>query len=124
MCPAAGQGALAIETRAEDAEVIAVLAFLEDPTARKETDCERALLKAMGGGCQVPIGANAKLHGNVLHLEAVTATPDGKAVLRESADGANSVYLGESVAKRLLDRGGSSILESVYAQNPELPQQP
>jgi hydroxymethylbilane synthase len=124
MCPAAGQGALAVETRAEDAEVIAALAFLEDSTARKETDCERALLKAMGGGCQVPIGANAKLQGNALHLEAVTATPDGKTVLRESAEGHNAVYLGESVAKRLLDRGGSSILESVYAQNPELPQQP
>ena len=124
MCPAAGQGALAIETRAEGAEVIAALAFLEDPTARKETDCERALLKAMGGGCQVPIGANAKLQGNVLHLEAVTASPDGKAVLRDSAEGENAVFLGESVAKRLLDRGGSSILESVYAQNPELPQQP
>ena len=87
MCPAAGQGALAIETRTADQQVCGALAFLDDATARAETDCERALLKALGGGCQVPIGANARVQGGMLHLDAVVASPDGKLVLRKSAAG-------------------------------------
>src|SRR5262249_13382975 len=78
MCPAAGQGALAIEVRAKGREIINALSFLDDSATRAETDCERALLQAMGGGCQVPIGANAKLQGDDLKLEAVIASPDGE----------------------------------------------
>ena len=74
MCPAAGQGALAIETRAGDRDVIGLLTFLDDDATRRETDCERALLHAMGGGCQVPIGANANRQGSELRLEAVIAS--------------------------------------------------
>jgi porphobilinogen deaminase len=59
MCPAAGQGALAIETRAGDETVREVISFLDDKASHIETTCERALLKKMGGGCQVPIGASA-----------------------------------------------------------------
>src|SRR5258708_20105517 len=81
MCPAAGQGALAIEIRAGHGPVRDAIAFLDDVTARAETDCERALLKKLGGGCQVPIGANAKLREGVLRLDAVVASPDGREVL-------------------------------------------
>jgi len=124
MCPAAGQGALAIETRAGDREVIDALGFLNHAATRAETDSERALLRKMGGGCQVPIGANANLRDSLLHLDAVIASPDGKSVLRESVTGANAISLGESAAEKLLQRGGAAILEAVYAQNAAMPQQP
>jgi hydroxymethylbilane synthase len=124
MCPAAGQGALAIEIRAGDSAVRNVLAFMEDTATRAETDCERALLRRMGGGCQVPIGASAKWSGGRLHLQAVVARPDGKSVLREFDDGEDPTALGELVGSRLLKNGGAAILDLVYAQSAPLPEQP
>jgi len=124
MCPAAGQGALAIEIRAGDEDVRSALEFLNDAAARSETECERTLLKKLGGGCQVPIGANAKFDDGTLHLKAVVASPDGKVVLRESASGSDSQKLGDSVAKALLNRGGASILEAIYGRQIAVPQQP
>lgn len=124
MCPAAGQGALGIEIRADDAEVRNAISFLDDEACRLETECERALLKALGGGCQVPIGANAKWRDGELHLQAVVASPDGRSVLRESAAGCDAHALGEAVAKKLLQRGGAKILEQVYGQQVAVPQQP
>ena len=124
MCPAPGQGALAIETRAEDQEVINALSFLDDPSARAETECERALLQSMGGGCQVPIGANATLEGSTLQLQAVIASPDGKSVLREYATGNDAFEVGKSAAGKLLNRGGKAILDAVYTESVPLPQQP
>src|SRR5437879_1859524 len=117
MCPAAGQGALAIETRAQDEGVIAALAFLDHAAARAETDCERALLKKLGGGCQVPIGASAKLQEGVLHLEAVVASPEGRLLIRESRSGNDPVSLGTAVGENLLRRGGSEILDRVYGKD-------
>ncbi len=99
MCPAAGQGALAIEIRKGDSTIRQHVAFLEDKAARAATTCERALLNAMGGGCQVPIGAFAELVNGRLHLDAVVASPDGARVLRESADGDEPERLGESAGQ-------------------------
>jgi hydroxymethylbilane synthase len=124
MCPAAGQGALAIEIRAGDEKVRQHLAFLDDTSARLTTSCERALLNKMGGGCQVPIGASAELRDGVLHLDAVAAHPDGSKVLRETGKGEDPVKLGESVAARLLMAGGEAILDEVYGHKVELPAQP
>jgi hydroxymethylbilane synthase len=124
MCPAAGQGALAIEIRAGDSVTGQHLAFLDDAAARATTTCERALLNQMGGGCQVPIGALAEIRNGRLHLEAVVADPDGTKVLRESREGSDPVQLGESVGETLLQRGGDAILEAVYGQGIILPQQP
>jgi hydroxymethylbilane synthase len=124
MCPAAGQGALAIEIRAGDRDVLNALEFLDDARARAETECERALLAKMGGGCQVPIGANATFSIRGLSLEAVVASPDGKKVLRETGNGASPLELGESVGESLLTRGGAEILESVYGRQTVIPQQP
>ena len=124
MCPATGQGALAIEIRADDDAVREALSFLDDQASRSETDCERALLKKLGGGCQVPIGASARLQGGILHLEAVVATPDGTSLLRESATGSDPSELGEELGDNLLRRGGDKILDRVYARSAALPQQP
>jgi hydroxymethylbilane synthase len=124
MCPAAGQGALAIEIRRGDSANRHYLAFLDDADARTATTCERALLNKLGGGCQVPIGAFAEVRSGRLHLEAVVADPDGSKVLRESSDGEDPIKLGESVGEALLRRGGDAILEAVYSQEITLPQQP
>ena len=124
MCPAAGQGALGIETRAGDSAVREALAFLDDPAARAETQCERALLGKLGGGCQVPIGANAKWRDGRLQLQAVVASPDGKLLLRESMTGDDPVALGELAGEKLLGRGGAAILDQVYGKGTVLPQQP
>ena len=124
MCPAAGQGALGLETRAGDEPVREAIAFLEDVGTRLETDCERVLLKALGGGCQVPIGANARWQDGQLHLEAVVASPDGSVVLRESVDGTDRAQIGEKAAERLLARGGAAILDAVSRKITAVPQQP
>jgi len=124
MCPAAGQGALAIEIRAGDSATRQHLAFLDDAAARAATSCERALLNKLGGGCQVPIGAFAEMRDGKLHLEAIVADPDGSKVIRESRDGDDPVQLGEAVGETLLRRGGDAILEAVYGQGIAVPQQP
>lgn len=124
MCPAAGQGALAIEARTGDHHVINALSFLDDSATRVQTECERALLEAMGGGCQVPIGANATLQGDTLHLRAMIASPDGARVLRESASGTHARSLGERAAKSLLTQGGQKILASLANEPITVPQQP
>jgi hydroxymethylbilane synthase len=114
MCPAAGQGALAIEIRSGDSAVRQHLAFLDDASARATTTCERALLNSLGGGCQVPIGALAQLRDGRLHLDAVVARPDGTRLLRQSAEGEDPVQLGEIVGATLLAHGADEILEEVY----------
>jgi hydroxymethylbilane synthase len=124
MCPAAGQGALAIEIRVGDADMREHLLFLDDANARAATSCERALLNRMGGGCQVPIGALAEIRNGKLHLESVVANPDGSQVLRDSRDGDDPSSLGEAAADALLNRGGKEILAEVYKQNSPNPPQP
>jgi hydroxymethylbilane synthase len=139
MCPAAGQGALAIEIREGDAATLEHLKFLNDPAARAATTCERALLNRLGGGCQVPIGAFAEVittHVAAdafvrpadlpahLHLESIVADPDGSKVLRDSRDGDDPVQLGNEAGAALLARGGAEILQAVYSRGLAIPPQP
>jgi len=124
MTPAAGQGALAIEIRRRDGATRQLLTFLDDAAARAATTCERALLNKLGGGCQVPIGAFAEMHGSALHLNGLVAHPDGTKLLRESRDGTDPIALGEEVGQALLNRGADVILEEVYGEGFALPQQP
>jgi hydroxymethylbilane synthase len=123
MCPAAGQGALAIEIRFGDEVLRNVLSFLDDRTARTATTCERALLNRMGGGCQVPIGAFAELRQGKLHLESVVADPDGSRVLRDSRDGDDPGKLGNDAGEALLALGGDEILRAVYGRGLAVPPQ-
>jgi hydroxymethylbilane synthase len=126
MCPAAGQGALAVEIREGDSVTRKHLEFLNDDVARAATTCERALLNRFGGGCQVPIGALAEMRDGKLHLEAIVADPDGSKVLRESQDGNRNdpEELGNAVGETLLKRGGDEILEAVYGRGLAVPPQP
>ena len=124
MCPAAGQGALAIETRSDDTRTKAALRFLDDQPARTTAACERALLNGLGGGCQVPIGAHATATGDTLELTAVVASPDGKQVLRRRQTGREPDALGTELARLLLKDGAQSILDRVYASSTTVPEQP
>ncbi len=124
MCPAVGQGALGIETRSADDAVRRHLAFLDDQAARVTTSAERALLKTLGGGCQVPIGAHAELIEGRLQLTAIVARPDGSQVLRERQTGADPEALGETAGRALLAKGADEILREVYAATAAAPQQP
>ncbi len=124
MCPAAGQGALAIEIREGDASTRQHLLFLDDAAARTATTCERALLRQLGGGCQVPIGAFAEVRGEHLHLTAVVAHPDGSQVLRETQSDTSPEKLAAAVAAALLARGAEAILQEVYGSAAAAPQQP
>jgi len=124
MCPAVGQGALAIETRRSDQQTKTLLAFLDDADTHAAIECERALLGSLGGGCQVPIGAYAEIRSGRLHLRAMVGRPDGSKILREQSEGTDGVKLGRDVAQALLERGGEKILSDVYAQEVAVPKQP
>ncbi len=114
MLPAVGQGALGIETRVGDDAVNELLSPLDDPETRIAVTAERALLAALGGGCQVPLGAHATLDGGKLNLLAVVADHDGKRTVRVELTGESNApeELGNAVAARLLDQGGGELLES------------
>jgi hydroxymethylbilane synthase len=124
MCPAAGQGALAVETRVDDSATVDALQFLDDAGTRAAVECERAALNALGGGCQVPIGAFAEVNAGGLHLRAVVASPDGSEIIREQASGKDPHKLGQQVGEALLARGAQRILDAVYGKQVSVPQQP
>ena len=118
MCPAAGQGALAIEIRSGDIGTRELMAFLDDSTARAATTCERALLSTLGGGCQVPIGAFADVRNGTIQLKGVVASPDGLTLLRDTRQGKVSEpeNLGREAGAALLSRGADKVLSAVYGE--------
>ena len=125
MCPAAGQGALAIEARAGDEQALKHVAYLNHEPSRDAVFCERAALNALGGGCQVPIGAYARKESGRLQLQAVVARPDGSEIIREEQSGNDPERLGASVGAALLGKGARRILEAVYNEgHAAVPQQP
>jgi hydroxymethylbilane synthase len=117
-CPAAGQGALAIETRKDDRATIEAVAFLDDAATRFAVTAERAALAALGGGCQVPIGVHCRPVPESVELEifAVVADPEsGKSVrIRHSAPrSGDGTALGKLAAQMLLEAGAAPLLEPV-----------
>jgi hydroxymethylbilane synthase len=110
MCPAVGQGALAIETRDDGDGLVATARKLDHAPTRAAVTAERALLADLEGGCQVPIGAHASLSGSFIHLRAIVASPDGQRVLRDNATGEEPILLGHELGRRLLAAGAAEIL--------------
>ena len=114
--PAIGQGALGIETRRDDREVEGRIGFLNDRESSIAVTSERAFLKKLEGGCQVPIAAYARTVGNALHIDGLVGTIDGKRLIRHhregSIDGAES--LGIELADLLLSQGAKEVLDEVY----------
>ena len=110
MCPAVGQGALAVETRIGDD----VCGALDHAETRAAVTAERAVLSALGGGCQTPIGAYARVDGQRLHLMAVVLSSDGAQSVRDEADGpaAEGARVGRELGEKLLRLGAARLLEA------------
>src|SRR5690606_38470727 len=110
-----GQGALGIEVRADDTELRAPLAALHHPETAACTTAERTLLEAVGGGCQVPLGALATVEGNALRLRACACSPDGTQVVRAERFGTLDApeELGKAVAQALIGAGASVFIRQV-----------
>lgn len=114
MTPAPGQGALAVEGRAEDPTVLQMLSAVDDPDARRTTEAERELSARVGGGCNVPFGALAELQRGAITLRAVIASPDGRSVVRAYAQDSAERWRDavDAAWKDLRDGGGEAILEA------------
>lgn len=116
MCPAVGQGALAIETRQGDTRIESAVKPLDHAPTHRAVRAERATLRHLGGGCQVPIAAHALAEGEQLRLLGVVASLDGNQVIRAAAVGSieDPEALGGEVARDLMAQGVRAILESAY----------
>ncbi|WP_036477577.1 hydroxymethylbilane synthase [Myxosarcina sp. GI1] len=115
---AVGQGALGIECRAEDTEILEVLKVLEDADSRDRTYAERSFLRELEGGCQVPIGVNTSIEGNTLTLVGMVASLDGKQLIKDTVTGnrSDAEQLGKDLAARLREQGAGEILAEIFAQ--------
>ncbi|MDJ0580762.1 hydroxymethylbilane synthase [Crocosphaera sp.] len=115
---AVGQGALGIECRTGDPEILELLKALEHPETRDRCYAERAFLRELEGGCQVPIGVNTKIENNVLTLIGMVASLDGKTLIKDTIEGepAQAESLGQTLATRLRDAGATEILAEIFAE--------
>ncbi|MCX6620567.1 MAG: hydroxymethylbilane synthase [Acidobacteria bacterium] len=116
MCPAVGQGALAIETRDDGGAGQAACRRLDHLPTRQAVTAERAVLAALGGGCQVPIGAHAVIDGAAIWIRAVVISPDGRQIIRRESRGAagDAQAIGARLGAELLAHGAREILDTVY----------
>ena len=117
--PAIGQGALGIECRVDDRELNDLIAFFNHADSRTCVTGERALLRRLEGGCQVPIACYGQLMDGKLHLTGLVGSVDGKRIIKDSIEGApdKAEKLGVSLAEKLLTQGADVILREVYGHN-------
>jgi hydroxymethylbilane synthase len=114
--PAVGQGSLAIETRAEDERVINFVKVLNHEESRLRAVCERAFLRELQGGCQVPIGAYAWIEGDRIKIKGFISDLEGERFLEGYEEGSlqEAEEVGKRLAQRLLREGGEEILKEIY----------
>ncbi len=113
MLPAPGQGALAIQCRADDQTTLSLLAALEDDSTRKAVTAERAFLSGLGSGCSVPVAAYGNVKGqtsNVITLTGLVASIDGKQMIKVSGEESNALELGKHLADEAIAQGANEIL--------------
>ncbi|MCK2214642.1 hydroxymethylbilane synthase [Actinomadura sp. ATCC 31491] len=112
LLPAPGQGALAVECRADRADLVAFLGVLDDPRTRSAVSAERALLAALEAGCAAPVGAFAADDGHTLNLTATVVAIDGREAVRKSAAGSPSeaVDLGRLLAAQMIAEGADRLM--------------
>jgi hydroxymethylbilane synthase len=117
--PAIGQGALGIETRMDDKEVEGQIRFLNDRDSSIAVTAERAFLKKLEGGCQVPLAAYARPVGTGLRVDGLVGSIDGKRLIRHHVEGPieNAESLGIELAETLLGKGAKEILDEVYQRS-------
>jgi hydroxymethylbilane synthase len=112
MLPAPGQGAMAVQSRADDASVLELLRPLDDPAPRAAVTAERAFLKALGGGCSAPVAAYAISNlQSLISMTGRVASPDGCRVIRVSGVGADPIALGAELARKALAQDAGEILK-------------
>ena len=116
LCPAPGQGALAIECRADDALTREILSSLNHADTCSAVTAERTALAALGGGCQVPIGVYCYRQETRWHISACVARPDGGIILRAQEVGTDASDLGHGIAEKLLSLGARDLLASEGVQ--------
>jgi hydroxymethylbilane synthase len=112
MLPAPGQGALAVQCRADDTETIALLATIHDPLTAAAVHSERAFLGSLGGGCSLPVAAFAEKNDGSIILTGAVISADGKQAIRLSAVDNEPQKLGERLAGLVLERGGAELLKA------------
>jgi hydroxymethylbilane synthase len=112
MIPAMGQAALGIES-IDDPKVLELISILQDEEAMIETSVERDFVEVLEGGCQVPIGVNAKLNGNQLEVRCIVGMPNGDELLKEKIVGSKSDYksLGKELADIMVENGAIKLLK-------------
>ena len=115
---AVGQGALGIECRAGDTEILEVIRVLEDGSSRDRALAERSFLRELEGGCQVPIGVNTSIEGETLTLVGMVASLDGKQLVKDTVTGNrnHAEQLGKDLANKLRSMGAGDILAEIFAQ--------
>ncbi|WP_050615949.1 hydroxymethylbilane synthase [Bacillus testis] len=119
--PAVGQGALSIECRSDDHELLNGLKAFESAVTDRTVRAERAFLDAMEGGCQVPIAGFATSDGqDQLTLTALVGTPDGKTILKERITGTDPITIGLKAAEAIKARGGQKLIDDVKAESAKL----
>jgi hydroxymethylbilane synthase len=115
--PAVAQGVIGIECRGADTRTRTLLSALDHEATRRTTDAERAFAHRLGGSCQSPVAAHARLEGERLMLDGLVAEPDGTRLLRDSLSGASGdpAALGRRLAERILAAGAGPLLERLRA---------
>ena len=113
--PAVSQGVIAVETRSDDPEIIALVQLIHDKESEICVNAERALLRALEGGCQIPIAGHAHIEGDTVVLDGLVGSIDGKTIIRDQMRGPIELAeeVGKQLAKVLSDKGGKEILEQI-----------
>ncbi len=110
MLPAPGQGALAVQCRSADEEILGLLSPLDDADTRAAVMAERAFLAAFGGGCSIPVGAYAQRENDVINMKAIVASPDGRELLSFSGSDSDPTFLGNKLAQEAIAQGALGII--------------
>ena len=115
MLPAIGQGAIAIQSRTSDDEIINLIAKIDHSITRREIEAERAFSKRLGGNCRTPIAAYASSYSSKLSIEGMIASSNGQILVRGriTSDNPKSSEVGEELARSLLDKGADALLEKM-----------
>lgn len=116
MLPAPGQGALAVQCRADDATTLGLLSALEDESTRKTVTAERSFLQGLGGGCAVPVASFAQVEDQmpkVIQMTGLVISEDGKKAVKVTGQGTDSIQLGTELAQKAIQQGADEILKLI-----------
>ena len=116
--PAVGQGVIGVETRSDDEEILKLVQLVNDEATAFCVQAERALQRTLEGGCQVPIGAYAYLEDDLLHLEGLVGSLDGKTIIRDRISGVpmQCEQLGTQLAQQLVEKGAQAVLDTIRTE--------